>query len=139
MGAEAGGLAFAFVGDTLFGFGCGRLFEGTPAQMWASLCRLRALAPATAVYTAHEYTLGNARFAATIDPDHAPFVAARAEAEALRAAGRPTIPRLLATEQAANPFLRADDPALAARLGLAGEAPATVFARLRGMKDRFTG
>ena len=126
----------AFTGDTLFALGCGRLFDGTPADMWASLRRLAALPPETAVYCGHEYTLANARFAAGIDPDNPALAERRAEVEALRAAGRPTVPTTIARERATNPVLRADDPAIAARLGLAGAAPVEVFREIRDRRNR---
>lgn len=125
----------AFVGDALFALGCGRMFEGTPEQFWASLARLKALAPATLLYCAHEYTAANARFALHADPDNAALAAYAAGVEQARAAGRPTVPTTLARELACNPFLRADDPALAARWG-GGDAVAT-FAALRAAKDSF--
>ena len=128
-----------FSGDTLFSLGCGRLFEGTPVQMWDSLSKLRALPADTRVYCGHEYTAGNARFAIAVDPEN---IALRARAEqvtALRAKGLPTVPSLLSVEVAANPFLRADDPGLAARFGLTGAPPATLFAAIRKAKDDFRG
>jgi len=126
-----------FCGDTLFSIGCGRVFEGTPAQMWQSLLKLRALPPATRVYCAHEYTQSNVRFALTIDPDN-PALRARAEDVArLRARDVPTVPSVLGDEVAANPFLRADDPTLAARLGLPSGDAVAVFAEIRARKDRF--
>ena len=128
-----------FCGDTLFALGCGRLFEGTPAQMWASLLKLRALPDATRVYCGHEYTLSNARFALAADPGNAALRVRAAEVEALRARHEPTIPTLLGIERATNPFLRADDPALAAALGLAGAGPVEVFAETRRRKDGFRG
>lgn len=129
----------AFVGDTLFALGCGRLFEGTAAQMWRSLDKLRGLAPETLVYCAHEYTQANARYALSVDGGNAQL-AARAEAIArTRARGAPTVPSRLAEELATNPFLRADDPALRAALGMAEAEPAAVFARLRAGKDSFSG
>lgn len=128
----------AFTGDTLFALGCGRVLEGSMEEMWASLHRLRErLPPATRVYCGHEYTLANARFAASVDPDNAALAARTREAEEARAAGRPTLPTDMAGERAANPFLRADDPTLAARLGLAGAPAARVFAELRTRKDSF--
>jgi hydroxyacylglutathione hydrolase len=129
--------AALFCGDTLFALGCGRLFEGTPAQMWASLGKFRALPDDTRVYCAHEYTQSNARFALSIDGVN-PALAARAgEIDRLRAAGRPTVPSRLGEEKATNPFLRADDPALAARVGLPGGEPVAVFAEIRRRKDVF--
>lgn len=132
--ADSGAL---FCGDTLFSIGCGRLFEGTPTQMWGSLRKLRDLPPTTRVYCAHEYTQSNVRFALTVDPDN-PALRTRAEDVArLRAQDAPTVPSILGDEVAANPFLRADDPALAARLGLPGADPVTVLAEVRARKDRF--
>lgn len=125
-----------FAGDTLFAMGCGRLFEGTAAEMFASLGKLAALPAETRVYCGHEYTLSNARFARRVDPDN-PALAERAEAvERLRDDGLPTVPTTIGLERATNPFLRAGEPALAAAAGLApGTAPAEVFAALRRMKD----
>ena len=120
-----------FPGDTLFGAGCGRLFEGTPAQMHAALSRLRALPEDTAVYCGHEYTLHNLKFAAELEPEH-PAVRARLE----RVRARPdawTAPLDLAEERRTNPFLRFDDPALGARVG--ERDPVAVFAALRRRKD----
>lgn len=131
-GAEA-----LFCGDTLFALGCGRLFEGTPGQMWASLRRLRALPDATRVYCAHEYTLSNARFAVTVDPDNRALSDRAAAVAALRARGEPTIPTSVGLEKQTNPFLRADDSGVAAAVGLAGESAERVFAELRGRKDHF--
>lgn len=126
-----------FCGDTLFALGCGRMFEGTAPQMWSSLCKLRALPAPTRVYCGHEYTQANARFALTVDRDN-PDLAARAMAvDTARAAGRPTVPSTMAEERAANPFLRADQPALAAAVGLPGGDPADVFAAIRQRKDNF--
>lgn len=128
-----------FSGDTLFSLGCGRLFEGTPAQMWDSLLKLRALPPETRIYCGHEYTASNARFALSIDPDNLPLKARAEEVAALRAKGLPTIPARLSDELAANPFLRADDPVLAAHFGLTGAPQASVFAAIRKAKDDFRG
>lgn len=129
--------AALFCGDTLFSIGCGRLFEGTPQQMWDSLSRLRALPPETRIYCAHEYTEGNIRFAVSVDPDNAALRKREAEVKALRAAGNYSVPSLLGEERAANPFLRADDPTLAAAVGMAGKDPADVFAEVRRRKDVF--
>jgi len=113
----------AFVGDTLFAMGCGRLFEGSPAQMHGSLQRLAGLAPSTRLYPAHEYTLSNARFAAAADPDNADVAARLAHVETLRDAGEMTLPTTVAEERATNPFVRA--------------ANVDEFARLRAWKDDF--
>ncbi|MFC7332826.1 hydroxyacylglutathione hydrolase [Rhodocista pekingensis] len=132
--SDAGAL---FSGDSLFALGCGRLFEGTPAQMWQSLLKLRRLPEETAVYCGHEYTLSNARFAVTVDPGNDALRARVAEVERLRAQGQPTLPSSIGLERATNPFLRADDPAVAAAVGLAGADPVTVFAEIRRRKDGF--
>ncbi|KUR74074.1 hydroxyacylglutathione hydrolase [Novosphingobium sp. FSW06-99] len=125
----------AFVGDSLFALGCGRMFEGTAPQFWASLQRLKALPPQTAIYCAHEYTASNARFALYADPDNQALIAYAAEITDKRANGLPTVPTRLDRELATNPFLRADDPAMEARWG-GGDAVAT-FAALRAAKDSF--
>ena len=126
----------AFVGDTLFALGCGRLFEGQPAQMWASLSRLAALPDETAVYCAHEYTAANARFALSVDPGPA-LKARAAEVFAARERGEPTVPTTIGLEKATNPFLRA--PLLAERVGKAGAADFEAFAAVRAAKDVFRG
>lgn len=126
-----------FCGDTLFALGCGRLFEGTPEEMWASLRKLRALPGETLVYCGHEYTEANARFALTVDPtNEALAIRALAVAER-RAEGLPTVPSAMAEERATNPFLRADQPAVAAAVDLKNRAPVEVFAEIRRRKDRF--
>jgi hydroxyacylglutathione hydrolase len=126
----------AFVGDTLFALGCGRLFEGKPDQMWASLQRLAALPDDTRVYCAHEYTASNARFALSVDDD--PALKARAEAVfAARERGEPTVPTTIGLEKATNPFLRA--PVLAGRVGAAGKPDHEAFAAVRAAKDMFRG
>ncbi|MBZ8132853.1 hydroxyacylglutathione hydrolase [Afifella sp. IM 167] len=127
----------AFVGDTLFALGCGRVFEGSAEEMWASLKALRDLPDETIVYCGHEYTLANAEFAASIDPQNEVLIARKGEIEALRAEGEPTLPTTIGTEKATNPFLRADDPELQRVLGMEGEEPAAVFAEIRQRKDRF--
>lgn len=126
-----------FPGDTLFALGCGRLFEGTPEQMWESLSRLRALPDETRVFCGHEYTAANARFARAVDPDNAQLAARAEEVARLVETRQPTVPSLLGVEKATNPFLRADDAAFAQRLGLAGHPPAAVFAEIRRRKDSF--
>ncbi len=129
--------AALFCGDTLFALGCGRMFEGTAPQMWASLDRLRRLPGETRVYCGHEYTQANARFALTIERDNAALAARAQRVDAARAAGRPTIPSTMAEECATNPFLRADQPAVAAAVGLPGAGPVAVFAEVRKRKDSF--
>ena len=126
-----------FAADTLFALGCGRLFEGTPAQMWDSLSQLAALPEETTVYFGHEYTLSNARFAKTVDPDNVALAHRVEEIEALRAAGAFTAPTTIGLEKATNPFLRAADPAIRRHLGMEGASDAEVFAEIRGRKDRF--
>ena len=126
----------AFVGDTLFALGCGRLFEGGPAQMWASLQRLASLPYDTRVYCAHEYTASNARFALSVDDD--PALKARAEQVfAARERGEPTVPTTIGLEKATNPFLRA--PRLAPRIGASAEPAYAAFAAVRAAKDEFKG
>jgi hydroxyacylglutathione hydrolase len=127
----------AFAGDTLFSIGCGRVIEGTPEMMWASLLKLRDLPSDTKVYCGHEYTLANIKFAQSIEPGNAALAARAREAAAQIAAGQPTIPTTIAEEKAANVFLRADDAAVAAAVGLAGKPAAEVFAEVRARKNRF--
>lgn len=126
-----------FCGDTLFALGCGRLFEGTPEQMWQSLSKLRRLPPETRVFCAHEYTQANARFALSIDGGNAALRERAAEIDRARAAGKSTVPSTLGEECRTNPFLRADDPALAAAVELRGRDPVSVFAEVRHRKDVF--
>jgi hydroxyacylglutathione hydrolase len=126
-----------FCGDTLFALGCGRLFEGTPAQMWKSLGRLRELPDDMRVYCAHEYTQSNARFAVTVESDNKELLARSAAIDAARARGEATVPSLLGEEKATNPFLRADVPAVQRAVGMAGADPVAVFAEVRHRKDVF--
>lgn len=126
----------AFVGDTLFALGCGRLFEGSAEQMWDSLSKLKALPEDTTVYCAHEYTAANAKFAITIEPENADLLAYCARVSELRAENKPTVPTSIAAELAANPFLRADNPALQAAMGHAND-PVATFAEIRKRKDNF--
>ncbi len=126
-----------FTADSLMALGCGRVFEGTMPQMYESLCKLAALPPDTTVCSGHEYTQSNAKFALTVDPDN-PALISRAEAViAARSRNQPTVPSTLAEELATNPFLRADNPAIQAHLGMTGAHPAAVFAEIRARKDRF--
>ena len=126
----------AFVGDTLFALGCGRLFEGTPQQMWTSLDKLRALPDDTTVYCAHEYTEANAKFALSVDAANRDLLAYAEDITAKRSRGEPTVPTTIGLEKRANPFLRADDPALQKFVGHPGDAVAT-FAEVRERKNRF--
>ncbi len=130
-----------FCGDTLFSLGCGRLFEGSPAQMLASLDRLAAVPGVTAVCCGHEYTLANAAFARAVDPSNDALRRRTEEVQAMRHAGRPTLPSTIATEQATNPFLRVDTPAIrhaiAHRLGREPADRVETFAELRRWKDGF--
>ncbi len=126
-----------FAGDTLFSIGCGRVIEGTPHMMWETLLKLRALPDDTALYCGHEYTAANIRFALTIEPDNAALKARAEEVKRQVAAGAPTIPSLLGEEKRANVFLRADEPAVAAAVGLAGKPAAEVFAEVRKRKNNF--
>ncbi|MGV2496819.1 hydroxyacylglutathione hydrolase [Pelagerythrobacter aerophilus] len=129
---EAG---MAFVGDSVFALGCGRMFEGTPEQFWASLERIKTLPRDTTLYCAHEYTQANARFALHADPDNPELQLYAREIDERRARGEPTVPMPLSRELATNPFLRADTEALRGRWG--GSAPHETFAALRAAKDSF--
>jgi hydroxyacylglutathione hydrolase len=126
-----------FCGDTLFALGCGRLFEGTPQEMWQSLLKLRALPDAMRVYCGHEYTQSNCRFAVTIEPDNRDLRARADTIAALRAEGKPTIPSTIGEERRTNPFLRADSAALLAANGWTGRDPAEVLGEIRRRKDNF--
>ena len=125
----------AFVGDSVFALGCGRMFEGEPQQFWDSLDRIRQLPEDTTLYCAHEYTQANARFALHADPDNIELQAYAAEIDTKRARGEPTVPMQLARELETNPFLRADKSNLRDRWG--GSTPAETFAALRAAKDNF--
>ena len=125
----------AFVGDSVFALGCGRMFEGTAPQFWASLDRIRALPPETMLYCAHEYTQSNAKFALHADPDNAELQAYVREIDERRSRHEPTVPTTLERELKTNPFLRADHDGLRARWG--GGAPHETFAALRAAKDNF--
>ena len=144
-GHTLGAIAFVvagclFSGDTLFVAGCGRVFEGTMAMMQASMAKLRALPPDTAIYCGHEYTQNNLRFAAAIEPGSSAIGARQAWASGLRDASRPTVPARLADELETNPFLRWDVPAVIAAAqarGADGTSPASVFGAIRTAKDQF--
>mgnify|MGYP001606969400 FL=1 len=126
-----------FCGDTLFAMGCGRLFEGTPQQMWHSLRKIRQLPPKTWVYCAHEYTEANGNFALTIEPSNTALQARMEQVKQLRAQNHPTVPSLLAEEMATNPFLRADKPDLRRELNMTNTDPVDVFAEIRQRKDKY--
>lgn len=135
------GLESLFCGDTLFACGCGRVFEGTPEQMFASLSKLLALPDDTKVYCGHEYTLANMQFAKTVEPSNAALAAREKRDQALRDRGLPTLPSTLADEKATNPFLRCREPAviesankyLGSRIG----DPVNVFSAIRRWKNEF--
>ncbi|MEK7266115.1 MAG: hydroxyacylglutathione hydrolase [Pseudomonadota bacterium] len=127
----------AFVGDTIFALGCGRLFEGTPEMMWASLSKIAALPPATRLYCAHEYTQANARFAVTVDPANEKLKRRVEEIDALRAGNKPTVPSTLSDELETNPFLRAGNSGVQQAVGLSGRDLVAVFAEIRRRKDNF--
>lgn len=129
-----------FCGDTLFGAGCGRLFEGTPAQMAASLASIAALPDETLIYCAHEYTAANLRFALAVEPDNPAIQARVAKVAALRATGQASVPSTLAEEKASNPFLRSSEPAVIAaalQYGASDTSPVAVFAAIRGWRNAF--
>jgi hydroxyacylglutathione hydrolase len=128
----------AFVADTLFAIGCGRVVEGTMPMMWNSLEKLMRLPDDTDIYCGHEYTLANARFALTIDPDNPDLIERARIVDERRAAHQPTLPTTILLEKQTNPFLRVDDPAIRARLGMENATPAEVFAEIRKRKDNFT-
>jgi hydroxyacylglutathione hydrolase len=135
---ESGGERAVFTGDTLFCAGCGRLFEGTPAQMHTSLSRLCELPGDTHVYCGHEYTESNLRFAAHLEPTNADVEQARRRAASLRGDGKPTVGTTLDDERRVNPFLRVRSPEIRATLGLGPDADdVTAFAAIRAAKDAF--
>ena len=127
----------AFVGDTIFALGCGRLFEGTPEQMLASLSKIAAMPAETKLYCAHEYTQSNARFALTVDPENEALRARASAIDAARAKGRPTVPSTVAEELATNPFLRPENAGVQRAVNLGGANPVAVFAEVRRRKDQF--
>ncbi len=127
----------AFVGDTLFALGCGRLFEGTPQQMWRSLQKLMALPEDTRVFCAHEYTQANAAFALTVEPRNQALLDRADDIDRLRRNGQPTVPTTIGLEKATNPFLRPDSDGLQATIGMSGQPLVDVFAETRRRKDSF--
>ncbi|WP_262691894.1 hydroxyacylglutathione hydrolase [Kordiimonas aestuarii] len=126
-----------FCGDTMFAMGCGRLFEGTPEQMWQSLSKLMRLPDKTRIYCAHEYTLANGKFALSVEPDNPALQARMEKVQALRRDGRPTVPSELGTERETNPFLRPMSDEIQDRVGLIGAPWPKVFAEVRRRKDNF--
>ena len=145
-GHTAGHIAYyganlLFCGDTLFACGCGRLFEGTPQQMYASLQKLAGLPDETLVYCGHEYTLANIRFARAIEPHNQVLLELEAATEKLRAQDIPTLPSTMASEKAGNPFLRCNQPQViqsaSDHLGVALPDPVSVFAAIRSWKNDF--
>ena len=139
--AGGDGQPWLFCGDTLFAAGCGRLFEGSPAQMYNSLTRLAALPATTRVYCAHEYTLANLRFALAVEPGNQALQERQTQVQALREAGTPSVPFTIAEELATNPFLRCHLPVIAEaasrRSGEQLHRPVAVFAAIRDWKDNF--
>ena len=126
----------AFVGDTLFAIGCGRVIEGNAQMMWQSLQKLIALPPQTSVYCGHEYTQSNAKFALTIEPENAALQKRAKEVDSLRAAGKATLPTTIGLELETNPFLRPAIPAIQQRLGMAGKPEWQIFGEIRERKNR---
>ena len=129
--------ALAFTADSLMAMGCGRLFEGTPLQMWETMQKLAALPPETLICSGHEYTASNMRFALALEPDNPDLIFRNDRINAARAQGMPTVPSRLADELATNPFLRAGNAHMKAALGTPGATTADAFADLRARKDRF--
>ncbi|MEY4708811.1 MAG: hydroxyacylglutathione hydrolase [Pseudomonadota bacterium] len=127
----------AFTGDTLFTLGCGRLFEGDAAMMWQSLSKLMKLPDDTRIWCGHEYTQSNGRFALTLEPGNQALKARMDEVNALRAAGKPTVPATLGLEKQTNPFLRPDSAEIRKSLGMEQEDTVTVFGKIRERKNSF--
>ncbi|APX12260.1 hydroxyacylglutathione hydrolase [Tateyamaria omphalii] len=143
-GHTVGHIAFYFPGaravftaDSLMALGCGRVFEGTKPQMHESLQKLAGLPGDTAVYSGHEYTAANGKFALSIDPENPDLISRIRGVAEKRASGTPTVPSLLSEELATNPFLRANDPAIQAHLGMEGANATDVFTEIRTRKDNF--
>ncbi|MDU8945643.1 hydroxyacylglutathione hydrolase [Ovoidimarina sediminis] len=131
------GARAVFTADSLMALGCGRVFEGNFPQMWDSLSKLAALPPETVVYSGHEYTEANARFALTIEPENPDLISRKDAVTAARGAGKPTVPSTLADELKTNPFLRAGRPEVKALIGMPDASDAEAFAEIRQRKDRF--
>ncbi len=127
-----------FCGDTLFAMGCGRLFEGTPAQMWESLGKLKDLPGSTRVYCAHEYTQTNGRFALTVDPKNSALIERMNQVNAFRSKNISTVPSTMQLELSTNPFLRADAEAIRQHLNMQSDDDLAVFAEIRRRKDKFS-
>ncbi|WP_370400602.1 hydroxyacylglutathione hydrolase [Sulfitobacter sp. JB4-11] len=127
----------AFTADSLMALGCGRLFEGTAAQMWDSMQKMLKWPDDTVICSGHEYTASNAKFALTVDPDNPDLISRSEMITAARSKGQPTVPSILSTERATNPFLRPDDPAIRATLGMQTASDTDVFAEIRKRKDNF--
>ena len=127
----------AFTADSLMALGCGRVFEGTADMMWRSLSKLSALPPETEIYSGHEYTATNARFARTVEPDNEKLRTREADIVRLRAENRPTVPSTLSLELETNPFLRARLDTVKASIGMPGASDAAAFAEIRKRKDSF--
>jgi hydroxyacylglutathione hydrolase len=128
--------SIAFVGDTLFAIGCGRVIEGTYEMMWQSLEKLAKLPPETSIYCGHEYTQSNAKFALTIEPENDALQQRAKDVDKLRANGRPTLPTTIGLELQTNPFLRPNSPAIRQRLGMADAPDWKVFGEIRDRKNR---
>lgn len=129
--------AALFSADSLMALGCGRLFEGTPEMMWESLSKMAALPADTLVYSGHEYTASNARFALTIEPQNPDLLARAEDIRLKRESGHPTVPAPLELELKTNPFLRAGNVDVKESLGMGNAADSLVFARIRALKDAF--
>jgi len=134
---EHGSSKWLFCGDTLFGAGCGRLFEGTPAQMLASLQKLASLPGVTQVYCTHEYTLHNISFALTLEPGNSALVQRQKDTATLRACGRPSLPSTIAQELATNPFLRCDSSEIQSSIQLENGTPLQVFSKIRELRNTY--
>jgi hydroxyacylglutathione hydrolase len=126
-----------FTADSLMALGCGRLFEGTPEQMHNSMGKFASMPDETIVYSGHEYSQTNARFALTIEPENPALISRAQDIETARSAGLPTVPSTLADERATNPFLRAHIPQIATNLGMEGADPVDVFTEIRHRRDNF--